>query len=449
MADNNNRNGLSFEMPPSGKKRQGSAPVQTTQDSVKSEAKSGIKEADRAKPERKPFGKRKGKEPSKNIQPNKAEAKSSVTQKDEMPPRSPEKIRAEATRKKKAELYKKPQYAEDGSTGEFQTVKPINIQAKALRQKGVKKSRARTRRKRLSAYLIYYIMFGIIAAVVLGVLSTTVLFKAENFVVTGETVYSYDEVVKALGVNKGENMVVMDAAAVEKRLLDNLPYIDKATVSRHIFSNTLEITLVQANPAANVKKDGVYYLVSENGRIMDSDLKTPNKSCVVVTGFEPEYAVDGDFLSVSNEESRNYLSRLLKCVKLYSDIDSEYEADSEKKYAILFDLLEVIEKTGLKEKIKSIDISSIYKITLQYDSTLTLELGDISNAQVKLSVAKNLIDKGEFEGERGIIILSELTDDAYNMKVTFRPVYDGTSDNTSDSSDDGPQIGDTTEIPEE
>ena len=317
-------------------------------------------------------------------------------------------------------------------------MKPVDIQNRVLRNKPRSKSdrKEKKRRKRLSAYIVYYVIFGILAAVILAVLSTTVLFNLSKYRITGDTVYTEQQIIDAAGVNTGDNLILMDVGAVRQRLIDKLPYVDKVEVRRNIFTCALEINLNPATAIANVKKNNVYYLVSENGRIMNANLKTPDKKCVVVTGFDPEYASSGDFLSVTDEGSRNMLSKLLRAVKTYDGIDDEDEYEAQQKYENVFMLIGLCKDVGISEHITTIDITSIYSIKLTYDNKLTLELGDVTDAALKLTVAKNLIEKGEFDGEKGTLILSQLSENAYNMKVTFRPDYEDASSKDDTSKDD-------------
>ena len=62
----------------------------------------------------------------------------------------------------------------------------------------------------------------------------------------------------------------------------------------------------------------------------------------------------------------------------------------------------------------------------------------MTDAKLKLTVGKNLIDKGEFDGEKGVLVLSQLSENTYNMKVTFRPEYDDTSKDDTSSSEPEP-----------
>lgn len=340
-----------------------------------------------------------------------------------------------------------PQFLSENTRTDIPVVKPVDIQNRVLRNKPRAKNegKEKKRRKRLSAYIVYYVIFGILAAVILGVLSTTVLFNLSKYRITGDTVYSEQQVIDATGVSIGDNLILMDAGAVRERLIETLPYVDKVEVSRNIFTCALDIKLNPATAVANVSKNDVYYLVSENGRIMDAELKKPDKNCVVVTGFDPEYAASGDFLSVTDEGSRNMLSKLLRAVKTYDEIDDENEYEAQQKYDSVFALIDLCKTLDISSHIKTIDITSIYAIKLSYDNKLTLELGDMTDAKLKLTVAKNLIDKGEFDGEKGTLILSQLSENAYNMKVTFRPEYDDTSSKDETSKDDNTSGGDNSQ----
>ena len=425
MADitERDRNNLWAEMPPSGKKRlqQENSQPEPAPEKKPDNNKGGNK---KSKPD--------NKKPAKKRKDKKGNTKAEAANK----PSKPASDNAGTTPKSQ----RMPQFLSENTRTDIPVVKPVDIQNRVLRNKPRSKedTREKKRRKRLSAYIVYYIIFGILAVVILAVLSNTVLFNLSKYRITGDTVYSEQQIIDATGVNVGDNLILMDAGAVKDRLIAALPYVDKVEVSRNIFTCALEIKLNPATAVANVKKNDRYYLVSENGRIMDAELKTPDKNCVIVLGFDPEYAKSGDFLSVSDEGSRNMLTKLLRAVKTYDEIDDENEYEAQQKYDCVFSLIELCKELGISEHIKTIDISSIYGIKLSYDNKLTLELGDMTDAKLKLTVAKNLIDKGEFDGEKGVLVLSQLSENTYNMKVTFRPEYDDTSKDDTSSSEPEP-----------
>lgn len=425
MADitERDKNNLWSEMPPSGKKR-------LQQENLQPEP------APEKKPDNNKDSNKKSKPDNKKSAKKRKDKKGNT--KAEAANKPPEPADDNAGTSPKAQRM--PQFLSENTRTDIPVVKPVDIQNRVLRNKPRSKedTRGRKRRKRLSAYIVYYIIFGILAVVILAVLSTTVLFNLSKYRITGDTVYTEQQIIDATGVNVGDNLILMDAGAVKDRLIAALPYVDKVEVSRNIFTCALEIKLNPATAVANVKKNDRYYLVSENGRIMDAELKAPDKNCVVVLGFDPEYAKSGDFLSVTDEGSRNMLTKLLRAVKTYDEIDDENEYEAQQKYDCVFALIELCKELDISGHIKTIDISSIYGIKLNYDNKLTLELGDMTDAKLKLTVGKNLIDKGEFDGEKGVLVLSQLSENTYNMKVTFRPEYDDTSKDDTSSSEPEP-----------
>lgn len=329
---------------------------------------------------------------------------------------------------------------------DFDIAKPTDIQKRALKNKSRRKDDDGSPRKhkKLSSYLFYYIIFAVFAVTVICVLSTTVLFNIDKITVTGETRYEDKEVIYESGVQEGQNLITLDGSAVEKRLIGALPYVDEVKVHKRMPTG-LEIELTPAEAAVVVNKGSSYYLVSKNGRIMDTSLKKPDSKYITVYGFDPEYAADGDFLTVTDEGNRNYLAKLLKCVKQYSGNYEDSDSSASRKYSIMFSLLEDCAAVGIADKIVSIDISNIYNITLNYDNVLTLELGEYVEAQFKLTVAKNLIDSGEFDdGRQGVLKLSQVTGSSDDMQAHYIPGSYIEPPETTPS----PTVGDTTPISE-
>ncbi len=420
------KNDLWVEMPPSGKAR-----------AAKPTVKAQSKPADTPAPQndKKPKKSEKADKPKDNRKKEKA----------------PKEKQAKKPKEKQAKENKKDDFS-------FDIAKPIDIQKNALKNKGRTKDKEGGKkpahRKKLSSYLFYYVIFAVVAVTVICVLSTTVLFNIGQINVVGETQYSADDVIALSGAETGQNLITLDAAAMERKLIKQLPYVDSVKVNKKLPS-TLEIELVPAEPAANVKKNNMYYLVSKNGRIMDTTLTKPDPKYITVLGFDPEYASEGDSLTVTDEGNRNMLAKLLKCVKTFSGHDDSGDNSSAGKYDTMFSLIADCEAAGIKDKIKEIDISNIYRITLNYDDRLTLDIGEYSEAEFKLTVAKKLIDSGEFDGERGRLLLSQLVSSSDEMKFTFTPEPGGENNNSSSSGSSGnsggqssPAVGDSTAVPE-
>ncbi len=418
MADNRGRDSHNMwaEMPPSRKNRpsQPEKPAEQSEDirhSVKDKSK---KHSDK-------------KEKSEKKQDNKQRKVKSekTTVKNEE-----NKSKTKTTSRK--DDYSTPSYLEDDGT----IAKPIDIQSRVLKNKTKNRKNTdeqpvekKSLKKRLTSHfsrnLLFYIIGVIIIVTLCIVLSRTVLFNLTKIEVEGETVYSYEEVVDKCNIELGTNLNFIDEGEIVDKLIDELPYVDKVTVRKDYFKSKLIITLNQATPLASVQtSDGGYYLISANGRILDSELTSPYPDCVTVIGFDPEFAISGAFLSVADEGTRNYLTRFLKAVKTYSGLSKDSMVGADRKLDTLFEVIDAYDTVGMTDKIKEIDITSIYSLRLNYDDKLVLDLGEDTDMKVKLTIAKNLIDNGEFENEKGELDLSKAADPSADMKVTFRPIYD-------------------------
>ena len=414
MADNRGRDSHNMwsEMPPSRKNRP-SQPVKPAE-----EAEEDIRHSSKAKKKKLSDKKKKAEKKQRAEKSKSAETKN-------------KKRNDEAKTTAHNDEYATPSYLEDDGT----IAKPIDIQSRVLKNKSKKrkttteKKEKKSVKKRISGHFSRYLLFyaiGIILVVAVSiVLSRTVLFNITKIEIIGDTVYSKEEVIDKCGVELGTNLNFIDEGKIIDTLIDELPFVDKVTVTKDYFKSHLKITLNQATPLANVQTgDGGYYLISANGRILDSELVTPDPSCVIVTGFDPEFALSGAFLSVADEGTRNYLTKLLKAVKSYSGIVKESDIGADRKLDTLFELIDAYNAVGMSDKIKGIDITSIYGVCLNYDDKLVLNLGEDTDIKIKLTIAKNLIDNGEFENEKGELDLSKAADPSANMKVTFRPIYD-------------------------
>lgn len=417
MADNRGRDSHNMwaEMPPSRKNRptQPEKPAEEAEDIRHSSKEKRKKHSDKKKKEAKKQEKKQKTKKSVNAEIKKEEKKSrgkSVSHKED---------------------YGTPSYLEDDGT----IAKPIDIQSRVLKNKSKdRKSKEevtekKSLKKRLTGHfsrnLLFYAIGIIVVVVISVVLSRTVLFNLSKIEIVGETVYSNEEIIDKCGVELGTNLNFINEGEITDRLIDALPFVDKVTVRKNYFKSHLIITLNQATPLANIQtRDGGYYLISENGRILDSELTSPNPDCVTVVGFDPEYALSGAFLSVADEGTRNYLTKFLKSVKIYSGLSKESDLGADRKQDTLFEIIDAYNTVGMADMIKEIDITSIYSLRLNYDDRLTLDLGEDTDMKVKLTIAKNLIDNGEFENEKGELDLSKAADPAADMKVTFRPIYD-------------------------
>lgn len=302
--------------------------------------------------------------------------------------------------------------------------KPEDIQRKALKQKSkIAKREAKQNKNKNKGrrgkrnLLVYYILFFVVSVTVIIVLSTTVLFNIESVSINGENPYTEQEIIDNSGIIMGENLIRLDTGTIESNLLKNLPYIDKAVVSKKLPSG-VQIDVTQTVTSANVQRGSFYYLISENGRILEVDMKSPKADYITIIGYNPEPSKIGDFIEVANDSKRNLVFRLLENVRVNSGFEQTEYDESGTKTQLMFSLIKIAQESGL-DKIQQIDITDIYNITLKYDSRIEIKIGTATDAAAKLKIAQTLISEGKIgEDEKGTLTVNNIE------KATFLPIYD-------------------------
>ena len=315
-------------------------------------------------------------EPKKKIKPAPSAKKPAA--KREAPPVSPQRLQKQEQRHE--EPKKEERHVKTGST-------PQKNAASAQK----KPPAASSRRRRRGKMTLYYVLTGIVAVAALSILSVTVLFNISSFAVTGDTVYSEEEIITACGIEKGNNLLRIDIGKAEESIVSKLVYIDSARISRG-FPNRLVITVEPAHPVLSFARGSSYYIISERGRLLE--IGQISADCPVVKGFSP--SVD-------------------------SVIGAQLQDDEESRVAIALSMTEYMEQYGLNGYCE-IDLSDTLNIRLIYDGRIEMEFGAGTRLEDKFYRAGLLLESEITSTEKCTLILSNPD------RVVKRPIYDSDTD---------------------
>ena len=98
-------------------------------------------------------------------------------------------------------------------------------------------------------------------------LAMSVFFKISRVDVAGAETYSNEEIIKASGIEIGENLFFVDRFEAASRIFAELPYIDNVTVTRQLPNHVL-ITVTESSAVAVVDCEGQLYAVNQNGKVI-------------------------------------------------------------------------------------------------------------------------------------------------------------------------------------
>lgn len=236
--------------------------------------------------------------------------------------------------------------------------------------------RKKNRRKKLiirSVLCFIFLFAGIIFAL-------TMFFNISEITVTGDTVYSADDVTSSSGVNIGDNLIFISKNKINEQITTELPYVGSVKIKRHLPTG-LELIITKTDAVYAVVTNGYYTLLNEDGKVLETDLEYVGENIILLNLGEVEVAEVGRIITTSSEI---YLEKLMS-------------------------IRTACEDCGL-QGITAIDLSEIYDIKLTYQGRITLELGETNkeNLPKKLALGKAAIETQDEENElyRGTINLS-------------------------------------------
>ena len=207
-----------------------------------------------------------------------------------------------------------------------------------------------------------YALAAVAAAVVVLILCMTIFFNVSSVEVRGVSLYTDDQIINVGGIYEDMNLVRTDTARAEKRLTDNLVYIDEVKVSKS-YPSTVVIDCKEAVKAADIEYEGGYYVLSTSGRILEANNPMPTGGIPIITGFKfytaQERIDKGEELTDEEIFAFRAAGAKLRSEDNYSD-------------KIINDLMkELIEQDY--ENVKTIDITSRANIMLNIDNRLDMQ----------------------------------------------------------------------------
>ena len=282
--------------------------------------------------------------------------------------------------------------------------------------------RKKNKRKKLifrAVLCFVFLCIGIIFAL-------TMFFNISEITVTGDTIYSSEDVIEKSGVIIGDNLIFVSKKEINEKVSTGLPYVGSVKVKRHL-PTKLELIITKTDAVYAVVIDGYYTLLDETGKVLEKDLEYVGDNIILLNigeikssepgkkiSLKPQkcFEIDETELNKFEEGSKEYLEKQKEIQEKQKECPDNHKKclDKCKEYLEkLITLRETCADCGIKD-ITAIDLSDIYDIKLTYQGRIILELGETNNDNLykKLSLGKAAIDTQNEENMlyRGIINLT-------------------------------------------
>ena len=218
-------------------------------------------------------------------------------------------------------------------------------------------------------------MIFLICGFILFILSRTLLFRVNEYIVTGNERYSAEEILNAANLKTGKNMYGIDTEEAEKKIMEELIYIESVSVERKL-PDKMMVTVTEAEEFACCQyEDSRYAVITRSGRYLQTEQASPTEGIMQIYGLELTGVERGGQISSTDEN----------------------------KITILMQLLDAIDEI-CPGKISYIDMTDRTDITMGYDGRIDIEFGSSLDYEYKLRYISAIVENNLEPGATGRII---------------------------------------------
>ena len=205
----------------------------------------------------------------------------------------------------------------------------------------------------------FWFRFLTMAAIVLAVVCClTLFFQVREIHVSGNHIYTEEQIAEASGISVGDNLVSIKKANAASLIRTTLPFVQSVHIER-ILPDTVEITVTEAEVTFAIRaQNETYYVINTEGKILE-EIQTANASDYPnVEGLTVSAPTIGTTISVPEEEA---------------------EA-AEAAYT----LMGLLSDYGIAGAVRQIDVTKPYDLRLTYGSQYEVLLGGSDELSYKI-----------------------------------------------------------------
>ncbi|MEA4965794.1 MAG: FtsQ-type POTRA domain-containing protein [Oscillospiraceae bacterium] len=226
----------------------------------------------------------------------------------------------------------------------------------------------------------FWFRFLTMAAVVAAVLAClTLFFQVSELHVTGNHIYSEEQVIDASGISVGDNLVAIKKANAASLIMSTLPFVESVHIERQL-PNCVNITVTESDVTFAIRaQNETYYLINTQGKVLQ-EIQTANAPDYPnVEGLTVSEPTIGAAINVPDEEAENESAAL--------------------------SLMQLLNDYGIAGSISTLDVTKAYDIRLQYGTQYEILLGGNDNLSYKIEYLGSVLEQlGETQS--GVIDLT-------------------------------------------
>ena len=281
----------------------------------------------------------------------------------------------------------------------------------------------RTRRRRFLGMLAVLAVLAIGAFVSVNLLFKVAIFRVENFdhsTPADTGIYTEDEIVSALNIEKNSNLFCFSTAEKTKELQAQFPYLDKVEVTVQMPA-TVVVRLAPATERFTCMYSGGWMVLSDALRILRLEVSQP-EGLILLNAKLP----DNFSPAIGQQVIPETYNSLLAYTESSAESDST-DATPESAQPTVTDIVtqlwQLLQDDGLLDGLTALDISDTSQLSFTYQGRVDVLLGNSSSLDYKLRLAAKILtdpDKGLSGSDRGTLDVSDQLEDG-EIRGYFQP----------------------------
>jgi len=236
---------------------------------------------------------------------------------------------------------------------------------------------------------------AIVAAVLIGM---SIFFKVDSVTVSGCVKYTAWDVSEAAGIELGSNLLTVSRAQIGGNIISRLPYVDTVRVGINL-PDTVNIEITELDAVYAIEDaDGNWWLMNDQGRIVDQTNSITAKDYTRVLGVKLEPAQIGA-QAVAKEATVETIpmEELLEGEQTLPSVTMNVPVgvtQAERLRTALV-VLQALGQNSVSGHVDSVDLTSLTAIEMWYEDRFRINLGDTGQLEYKMQVLKATINQME------------------------------------------------------
>lgn len=199
--------------------------------------------------------------------------------------------------------------------------------------------------------------------------------RADTIVVSGDEVYSREEILQAAKLTEGVNMLTVRENKVNESVTKDLPFVSTIKLDYDL-PDTLKLNVISTTERLIIKNGSKYICVDKTGKVVSEKKKKLSEGTFLVQGMKTQQCTVGEMFTPTTENEERFRIVLL--------LAQAAENNETVTYGI-------------------INVEDIKNITLTYNSKLRIYLGDGNNLTSKLAQAEKVIAESNAKDKVGYV----------------------------------------------